>query len=79
MSGFDQLHEKFRDMEQEIEELKEELQFLEEEREEEEDAVDDDLADVAEQLGIIVVPDMSRWALLLDIERAIENVKNIGH
>ena len=74
MSGFDQLHEKFRHMEQEIEELKEELQFLEEE-----DAVDDDLANIAEQLGIIVVPDMSRWALLLDIERIIENVKNLGH
>lgn len=75
MSGFNQLYEKFQDMEEEIEQLKEEIQFLEEE----EDVVDDDLTDIAKQLGIIVVPNMPRWALLLDIERIIENVKNLGY
>ncbi len=62
----------------EIEDLKKELQNLEEDIDDEENTINDEhiLANIAKQLGIIVVPDMPQWALLLDIERAIEDVKN---
>ena len=57
----------------EIEDLKEELQFLDDG----EGIVNDDhiLVDIAKRLGIIVVPNMPQWALLLEMERSIEKMK----
>ncbi len=74
MAGFDGVYERFQEMEQEIEELKDLLDEQEYEIDE-----DDPLINIADQLGVIAVPHMPRWALLLDIERAIENVKDLGY
>ncbi len=60
------------DSKNEIGDLKHELQTLDQD-------YDDVLANIAKQLGIIIVPNMRQWALLLEIERAIEDVKNSGH
>ena len=61
----------------EIGNLKKELQSLEEDIHDEKSRVGDDhaLIGISKQLGIIVIPNMPQWALLLEIERSIEKMK----
>jgi len=61
-------------LERRIECLEDKLDDKDEELIRQKEENNEPLYTIATQLGIIAVPHMSRWALLLDIERAIENV-----
>lgn len=65
------LNEENKDLEYHNSELLDEIYDLEDQLE----SSDRSIEAIATQLQIIVVPNMPLWALLLDIERSIEKMK----
>ena len=60
-----------------VESLEDELDDKEKELDGKDDYNDEPLHTISTKLGVIVIPGMTKWALLLNMERAIEKIRKL--